>query len=155
MSKATSEPWPTRASLRDLPPVKFSRYRVARNPFARTLRRRGIVLAHEGPSAASLRAVPEPDLVSTRARANPYARRLALGGITLQSHRGRPRKGDEVGGTSPRSIRLPSVAWDALEREARRGRVTVHAVIRTAITDYLSRLPPSRAAEPRRRKRAR
>ncbi|MGH7286017.1 MAG: hypothetical protein ACRELY_31235, partial [Polyangiaceae bacterium] len=71
---------PSKASLRDVPPVDFAKYKAGRrNPFAKRMKAEGWELEHDGPSAASLREMPE--IVDwSKARRNPYAKRLNAAG---------------------------------------------------------------------------
>ncbi len=146
MKKTRKPTGPSRASLAGVPEVDFSRYRVRRNPFARRARREGIQIAVEEskqrasrsrpPSKSSLREIPEPDL--SRAKPNPYSERIRKsGGVVLQVGRGRPKRGEEVGATVPRSIRFPEKTWNELERRARKEGITLHAALRRAVLRWL------------------
>lgn len=138
--RRSPSPNPTRASLRELPEVELSDYRVRRNRFARLIARGGIELAHEGPSAASLSEIPEVDAGSARSRRNVYAARIAkAGGIKLQVGRGRPARDEEVGVTVTRSVRLPPASWKEIERLARTEGITAHAFVRRAIVERVQR----------------
>ena len=136
MKKTTKASEPTAKSLREMPEVVFARYRVRRNPYAARIAREGIEIVHAGPSAESLAEVPEATFTGT-VRRNPYASRAAEAVAKLQYGRGRPRAGEELGPTPARSLRLPQVAWDALEQEAREKRTTVHALLRELVADHL------------------
>ncbi len=92
---------------------------------------------HREPSKASLKEMPEVDFAEARVRRNPYAARIAKEGITVQVGRGRPRKLEEVGGTSPRSVRFPDEVWRKLERRAEKEGITLHAALRQAILAWL------------------
>jgi hypothetical protein len=94
---------------------------------------------HSEPSAASLKAIPEVDFTRTRVRRNPYAARIAKEGITVQVGRGRPKKLEEVGGTSPRSVRFPDEVWRLLEARAKKRGLTLHAALREAILAWIER----------------
>jgi Ribbon-helix-helix protein, copG family len=85
------------------------------------------------PSKASLQEIPEVDFTKVRIRHNPYAARIAKEGITVQVGRGRPRKLQEVGGTSPRSVRFPDEVWKLLEAQAKARGLSLHAALREAI----------------------
>jgi hypothetical protein len=146
---------PSSATLRELPEIDFTAYRVVRNPYAKRIQREGIELEHDGPSRTSLAAIPEADLGRAVVRTSPYARRIAAEGLWIQVGRGRPRRGLEVGPTPARSVRLPETVWKALEAEARREKVSLHAVLRYAVGRFLADLPRSRASEPRTSKRRR
>ena len=71
---------------------------------------------HAEPTKASLKEIPEVDFTKARMRRNPYAARIAREGITVQVGKGRPRRLEEVGGTSvlmigavaPSRLGLPS-----------------------------------------------
>jgi hypothetical protein len=129
---------PSAASLRAMPEIDFSRMTVRRNPFARRIAREGIEIAHDRPSASSLVDMPEADFTSARARRNPYASRAAEAVARMQSGKGRPQRGSEVGPTPTRSIRLPDAVWRALEEHARRRGTTVHALLRDAVARYVA-----------------
>jgi len=128
---------PTAASLREMPEIDFSKYRVTRNPYASRIAREGAEVVHDGPTAASLRDIPELDFSVARVRRNPYASRAAESVAKLQYGRGRPRSGHEVGPTPARSLRLPQEAWDALEAEAHEKHTTVHALLRELVAAHL------------------
>ena len=137
MKKARSEREPTRLSVREMPEIDFSRFRIRKNRFAKRIAREGIEVLHEGPSARSLREMPELDLNRAKVRRNPYAHRIRAGGITLQVGRGRPTRDQEVGPTVTRSIRLPPRLWAQLEKRARAEGIAVHALLRRAIAKVL------------------
>lgn len=124
---------PSRASLRAMPEVDFSRYRVGRNRFARRIAAEGLEIVHHDPGAAALREMPEPDLELARVRPNPYARRIRAGGISLQIGRGRPPREHEVGPTVTRSVRLPTSVWARIDKRARAEGIAGHALLRRAI----------------------
>lgn len=139
MKKKTEVRRPSASSLREVPEVDFRRYRRGRaNPFARKMRAEGWQLVHEGPSAASLREMPELS-VGVTGRRNPYAKRIKAGGIELQVGRGRPRTGKELGPTVVKSVRLPPALWKRLEQQAREKGVALHALVRSALVDWLDR----------------
>lgn len=140
MKKKTpnSTPVPTRkASRPDAGEVDFSKFRVRRNRYARRIASEGILLVHDSPSESSLREMPEANFAAVKTRRSPYAKRVESGGIELQISRGRPPRGEEVGATVPKSIRLPPAIWTRLEERARAEGVAVHALIRRAILDLL------------------
>lgn len=141
MKKMTSRPRePSAASLRDLPEVDFSRSRIRRNPYATRIAREGIQLRHDEPSPETLAELPEARFsVATRLRRNPYTSRAAESTSKLQFGRGRPVAGNEVGPTTPRSLRLPDVVWTELEAEATARSTTVHALLRELIMLYLEK----------------
>jgi hypothetical protein len=120
-----------------MPEVDFAQYRVRRNRYAARVRREGIELTHEGPSRSSLKAMPEADFEHSSIRRNPYPARIEAGGVMLQVGRGRPRRADEVGPTTTRSVRLPPSVWTELEKRARAEGVAVHALIRRAILELV------------------
>ena len=126
---------PSAASLRELPEVELARYRVRRNPYASRIAREGRRIVHEEPSPRSLAEIPEPDFRRVRVRANPYASRAAE--PRLQYGRGRPPRGEETGGTSTRSLRLPTAMWQELETLARERQTTVHALVREVIVGFV------------------
>jgi hypothetical protein len=128
--------------------IDFRRYVVQpRNPYAASIARTGIRIrtlypptgkpkVTRPPSRASLAEMPELDMAS--ARPNRFADGIRAAGITLRVGRGRPEKGQEVGPTETRSVRLPARVWRTIERAAARQHVSVHALLRAAI----SRLAP-------------
>ncbi len=126
---------PSAASLRELPEVDLERFRVRRNPYASRIAREGRKIVHESPRARSLADMPEPDFDRVHVRRNPYATRAAE--PQLQYGRGRPPRGDETGGTSTRSVRLPAAIWRELETLARERHTTVHALLREVIMAFV------------------
>ncbi len=124
--------------------VDFRRYVVRpRNPYAASLARTGIRIRKlfppkgkpkvtRPPSRASLAEMPELDL--SHARPNRFAAGIHAAGITLRIGRGRPEKGQEIGPTETRSVRMPARVWRAIERAAARQHVSVHALLRAAIS---------------------
>ena len=131
---------PGPVSLREMPEVDFTKYRVRRNPYAARIAREGIEVAHDGPSPASLVEMPEADFGRSRARPNKYAAKAVAAASKVQYGKGRPRKGSEVGSTPSRSLRLPEAVWQALESEARERATTVHALLREVVVTHVSRL---------------
>ncbi len=93
---------------------------------------------HAEPSKASLNEMPEVDFTKVRVRPNHHAARIAKEGITVQVGRGRPTKLDEVGGTSPRSVRFPDEVWKLLEARAKKKGITLHAALREAILAWVA-----------------
>ena len=130
------------ASLRALPEIDVSAYRVRRNPYAARIAREGIDVVHDGPSAASLAEIPEPDFTAARIRRNPYVSRAAE--PPLQYGRGRPKRGEEVGPTPGRSLRLPTSMWTVLDAEAKARRTTTHALLREVVAQFVSSLKTRR-----------
>jgi hypothetical protein len=135
MKKASSKTsiGPSAASLRDMPEIDFTKVRVHRNPYAAVIAAEGSSLIHDEPSSRSLADVPEVDFSRVKSRTNPYADEL----LRLRAGRGRPRKGQEIGPTPARSIRLPTSLWTALEDAARDANTTVHALLRLAVAHLL------------------
>jgi len=125
---------PTKRTLRELPEIDLARYQARPNRFAMRVQKEGIEIVHDSPSAASLAEMPEVDLSTAR-------RRLP---VTLQVGKGRPPRGEEVGPTSVRSIRLPAAVWRSLEKRATRQHMTVHSLLRTAVVNYLESPTPRR-----------
>ena len=91
----------------------------------------------EEPSQASLREIPEMD----------FSRAVVLGrgeeGLQrarelLKARRGRPKKGMRADGSSPRSIRFSDEMWQALEQRAKSRHVTLHALLREVIAEWLT-----------------
>ena len=128
------------ASLQELPEIDFSRYHIRRNPYAARIVREGVKVLHDEPSAASLAEMPELDVARARVRPNKYAVRAEAAASKIQYGRGRPRKGNEVGSTPARSLRLPATIWQSLEREAQERATTVHALLRELVVTHVSRM---------------
>ncbi len=93
---------------------------------------------HAEPSKASLKEMPEVDFSKVRVRRNHHAARIAKGGITVQVGRGRPKKLEEVGGTSPRSVRFPDEVWKIIEARAKKKGISLHAALREAILAWVA-----------------
>ncbi len=99
------------------------------------------------PSRASLREMPEVDFSKATLRRNPYAERIAKEGYFLPDgrhimplpRRGRPKKGEEPGPTTLRSVRFPTTIWERVEKKAKAKGLSIHAAIRTAIIEWVSR----------------
>ena len=136
MKKAKSNQEPSAASLRAMPELDFTSYRVRRNPYAARIAREGAHVVHDEPTAASVAEMPEAELDAARVRRNPYASRAAE--TRLQYGRGRPRGGNEVGPTPTRSLRLPVSQWQALDAEARARGTTTHALLREIIARFFA-----------------
>ena len=93
----------------------------------------------EEPSAESLREMPEADFTKETWKRRPdIAARIAVEGMIFPG-RGRPKKGQEVGPSVPKSIRFPKPYWKALEQRAKREGLSVHALIRVAVAAYVGR----------------
>jgi hypothetical protein len=92
---------------------------------------------HAEPSKASLKEIPEVDFSKARVRKNHHAARIAKEGITVQVGRGRPKKLEEVGGTSPRSVRFPDEVWKIIEARAKTKGISLHAALREAILAWV------------------
>jgi hypothetical protein len=133
---------PNAASLRKMPEIDFAMYRIRRNPYAVRIAREGLEVAHRGPSAASLKEMPEGDFSRGRARRNKYAAKTMTTVSKVQYGKGRPFKGEEIGPTPSRSLRLPEAVWRDLEKKASERATTVHALLRELVLDYVSRLRP-------------
>jgi hypothetical protein len=93
------------------------------------------------PSRTSLREMPELDFSKAKVRRNPYASRIASEGISVQTGRGRPRKGTESGPTIPRSVRFPVAIWRHLERRAKAEGIPLHAALRAAVLAWVNNPP--------------
>lgn len=93
----------------------------------------------EEPSRASLKEIPEVDFSSAKVRPNPYAKRIAREGISVQTGRGRPRRGEESGPTVPRSIRFPALVWKQIEERAAAEGISLHAALRAAVLEWMAR----------------
>ena len=59
MKKATTKERPSSLSLKEMPEIDFSCYRISQNPYAVRIEREGVQLSHQGPSAASLKDMPK------------------------------------------------------------------------------------------------
>jgi hypothetical protein len=92
----------------------------------------------KGPSRASLRDIPEIDVSKAivLGRGAPGLRRARA---LVRAQRGRPKKGARPEGSSPRSIRFSDALWRDLERQAKRRRTTLHALLREVIAEWLAR----------------
>jgi hypothetical protein len=142
MKKASSRSaGPSVASLREMPEIDFTRYHIQKNPYAGVIARKGISVVHDDPSASSLAELPEVDLSRVRAHRSSYAGRARRALLQLKVGPGRPRRGQEVGPTPARSIRLPMTLWEALESAARDANTTVHGLLRLAVTHLLEKPP--------------
>ena len=124
-----------------MPEIDFSRYHIRKNPYAAVIAREGFSVVHDGPSARSLAELPEADFSHVRARRNVMADRASRALLQLKAGRGRPRRGQEIGPTPARSIRLPTTLWEALEAAARDANTTVHGLLRLAVTHLLETTP--------------
>lgn len=91
------------------------------------------------PSRTSLKEIPEVDFTKAKIRRNPYADRIARESISLQTGRGRPRKGEESGPTVPRSIRFPDSIWKQIEERAAAEGISLHAALRAAVLEWMAR----------------
>jgi hypothetical protein len=141
MKKATTKRNlnPGAASLREMPEVDFSRYRIRKNPYASRIAREGVEIVHHEPSKNSLAEMPEANFAKSQVRRNKYAMQAITAASKVQYGKGRPPKGSEVGPTPARSIRLPKAVWKDLENEARARATTVHALLREVVLAHLSR----------------
>ena len=90
------------------------------------------------PSAASLREIPEIDFTKAQVLGRG-AVGLRRARALLRAQRGRPKKGVHPGGSSPRSIRFSDAMWRDLERCAKRRRITLHALLREVIAEWLTK----------------
>jgi hypothetical protein len=90
------------------------------------------------PSAASLHEIPEIDF-SKAVVLGRGAAGLRRARALLKAKRGRPKKGMQPDGSSPRSIRFSDAMWRDLERRAKRKGVTLHALLREVIAEWLAR----------------
>lgn len=91
-----------------------------------------------GPSAASLREMPELDF-SKAVVLGRGAAGLRRARALLKARRGRPSQGTRPAGSSPRSVRFTDQMWLELERRAKRRGMTLHALLREVIADWLSK----------------
>lgn len=142
MKKASSRSAdPSVMALHEMPEIDFTRYRIRRNPYAAVIAREGISVVHDDPSASSLAEIPEVDFSRVRADRSSYAGRARRAVLQLKAGRGRPKRGQEVGPTPARSIRLPMTVWEALEAAARDANTTVHGLLRLAVAHLLEEPP--------------
>jgi hypothetical protein len=130
---------PSMASLREMPEVDFSAYRIRKNPYAARIAREGVEIVHHGPSKRSLAEMPEVNFAQSQVHPSKYAVQAMTAASKIQYGKGRPPKGSEVGPTPARSIRLPKAVWKDLEDEARDRATTVHALLREVVLAHLSR----------------
>ena len=90
------------------------------------------------PSRASLRDIPEIDfskaVVLGRGAAGLHKARALL-----KKRQGRPKKGTRPAGSSPRSIRFSDPMWRELEQRAKRRGVSLHALLREVIAEWLTK----------------
>src|SRR5579872_3639550 len=138
MKKASSRPVdPSATSLREMPEIDFDRYHIRKNPYAAVIAREGISVVHDGPSIRSLAEIPEVDVSRVHPHRSAYAGRARSTVLQLRTGRGRPRRGQEIGPTPARSVRLPLTVWAALEAAAHEAGTTVHGLLRLAVTHLL------------------
>jgi hypothetical protein len=90
------------------------------------------------PSAASLREIPEIDFTKAVVLGRG-AEGLRKARALLEARRGRPRKGTRADGSRPRSIRFSEAMWRDLERRAKQRGITLHALLREVIAEWLVR----------------
>src|SRR5687767_10973427 len=90
------------------------------------------------PSRASLREIPEIDF-SRAVVLGRGAEGLANARALFKERRGRPRKGTKAAGSSPRSIRFSDAMWRELERRAKQRHISLHALLREVIAEWLTR----------------
>jgi hypothetical protein len=90
------------------------------------------------PSQASLREIPEVDF-SKAAILGRGAAGLRRARALMTARRGRPKKGTRPDGSTPRSVRFSDALWRSVERRARARGITLHALLREVIADWLAR----------------
>ena len=91
------------------------------------------------PSTASLREMPEANFSMQKWERRPrIAARLAAEGMAVPRG-GRPRRGQDLGPSLTRSVRVPNALWDQLERRARSKKLTVNAAFRLALAEWVGR----------------
>lgn len=90
------------------------------------------------PSQASLREIPEIDFTKAVVLGRGAAG-LRRARALVTARRGRPRKGARPDGASPRSIRFSDATWRHLERQAKRRGLTLHALLREVIAEWLAK----------------
>lgn len=100
------------------------------------------------PSADSLREMPEIDFERSRFIRGRGPEALANASAYLAAIRGRPRKGAAASGSKARSLRLPDAAWLELERRALERKLSVHALLRQIVAEYLYTRPTVPARRP-------
>lgn len=140
MKKVISRRGSAAVPAREMPEIDFSVYTVKRNSYAARIAREGVELMHTGPSKVSLKDMPEVDFGSARVRSNKYVDQARKVASKIQYGKGRPRRGDEVGPTPARTLRLPKAVWQALEREAYQHSTTVHALLRELVVTHVTGL---------------
>jgi hypothetical protein len=90
------------------------------------------------PSAMSLREIPEIDFMKAVVLGRG-AEGLRRARALLKATRGRPKKGTRADGSRPRSIRFSESMWRDLERRAKQRGITLHALLREVIAEWLVR----------------
>lgn len=90
------------------------------------------------PTSRSLKEIPELDF-STAIVLGRGHEGLKRARVLMNAKRGRPRKGARPDGSTPRSIRFSDRMWRDLERRAKRRHVSLHALLREVIADWLTR----------------
>lgn len=108
------------------------------------------------PSPRSLRAMPERRAdAKAKAKVNKFAAGIAQdGGLAYQVDgkpvrwmplpQGRPKKGELVEPSTPRTVRLPDSVWTELGTRAKARGVGAHTLLRELVSAYLSNRPRSR-----------
>jgi hypothetical protein len=119
--KKVSQKEPSKASLRAMPEVDFSRGPVRRNRLLPRMLAEGYT--YPGPGGKPIRVTPEE-----------VEERVLL---RLQQRVGHPKKGEEVGPTTTRSIRFPKKVWAELEKRAKKEGKPLHAAMRAVLLDWL------------------
>jgi hypothetical protein len=90
------------------------------------------------PTSRSLKEIPEIDF-STAVVLGRGQKGLERARALMIAKRGRPRKGARPDGSTPRSIRFSDRMWRDLERRAKRRRMSLHALLREVIADWLTK----------------
>ena len=102
---------PSRASLKEMPEIDFSKARARKNPYAARI-------AKDGGYWIEVDGEP-PRFVRTA--------------------EGRPKKGAPAAHSITKSVRFPDEVWKALEKRAKKQGITLHAALRKAIVEWLKR----------------
>ncbi len=108
------------------------------------------------PTPRSLHAMPERR-AGASVKPNKFAADIAKdGGLVYQidgepGHwmplpQGRPKKGELIEPSTPRTVRLPDSVWTELNTRAKARGVGAHTLLRELVAAYLSARPRSRSA---------
>jgi hypothetical protein len=119
-------------------PKRSSKSRVPPLRVPLTPAQKAALASHKGPSRKSLQAIPEANFENAAiiGRGDEGQREVLA---YLRAKRGRPKKGEPQSRATTRSLRLTEATWQALERVAKQRHTTVHALLREAVAETLSK----------------